>query len=64
MSVQEIKEELRRMEAPALQELTSYILQLRRVMDPERPARIADKLDSKDTKWVSLEEMEKRLGCE
>ena len=64
MTVEEVKNELRHMEAPVLQDLTSFILQLRRSLDPERKQTLAEKLDSPASKWIPLDEMEKRLGEE
>ena len=61
MTVEEVKDEIRNMEAPVLQELTSFILQLRRQQDPERKKKITEVLDSPDSNWVSLDEMEERL---
>lgn len=61
MRVEEIKEELKGLETPAIEELGAYILLLRRTLDGERKDRIADILDSADGKWLSLDE-EHRLG--
>lgn len=36
MTIDEVKNELSHMEAPVLKELTSFILQLRRSLEPER----------------------------
>ena len=52
MTVEQIKNELRNLEAPILKELAAFILQLRRSMDPERKANIADILDSKDIPYI------------
>ena len=52
------------MEAPVLKELTSFILQLRRSLEPERKEQLSKLIDSPESKWVSLEEMENRLGKE
>ena len=62
MTVEEMKNELKRMEEPVLQEITSFILHLRRQQDPTRKDTISNLLDSSTTKWLSLDEMEKRLG--
>lgn len=64
MTVEEVKNELKRMEAPVLQEITSFILQLRRQQDPNRKDTIFYLLNSANSKWLSLDEMEKRLGEE
>lgn len=64
MTVEEMKNELKRMEEPMLQEITSFILQLRRQQDPNRRELISNLLDSPSTKWLSLEEMDKRLEDE
>ena len=64
MLVEDVKKELRQMEVAVLQELTSYILQLMRQQDPGRKKKIAETLDSTKTKWVSLDDMDKRLAGE
>ena len=64
MTVEEVKDELRHMDAPVLQELTAFILQLRRSQDPDRKRKVAEVLDSPDTKWLSLEEMDQQLPGE
>ena len=64
MLVEDVKKELRQMEVAVLQELTSYILQLMRQQDPGRKKKIAETLDSPKTKWVSLDDMDKRLAGE
>ncbi|NRA28205.1 MAG: hypothetical protein HRU10_13290 [Opitutales bacterium] len=64
MLVEDVKKELRQMEVAVLQELTSYILQLMRQQDPGRKKKVAETLDSPKTKWVSLDDMDKRLAGE
>lgn len=64
MTVEEVKNELKHMEAPMLKEITSFILQLRRQQDPERKQKISEIIDSPDSKWISLDDMEERLGEE
>ena len=64
MTVEEVKDELRHMDAPVLQELTAFILQLRRSQDPDRKQKVAEALDSPDTKWLSLDEMDQQLSGE
>ena len=64
MTIDEVKNELSHMEAPVLKELTSFILQLRRSLEPERKEQLSKLIDSPESKWVSLEEMENRLGKE
>ena len=55
MTVEEVKNELRNIDAPGLQELSAYILQLRLSQDQERNHNVSEILDSPDTKWLSLE---------
>lgn len=62
MSVQEIKNELKQMDESTLRELSAYIFQLRRSQDPERKRKISEKLNSPKAKWLTLEEMDQRLG--
>lgn len=64
MTVDEVKAELRNMDAPVLKELSAFILQLRRSQDPDRKERVSQILDSPDTKWLSIEEMDKQLAGE
>jgi hypothetical protein len=64
MTVDEVKKELKNMDAPVLEELSAFILQLRRSLDPERKKNVSQILDSADTKWLSLEEMDQQLGNE
>ena len=64
MLVEDVKKELRQMEVAVLKELTSYILQLMRQQDPGRKKKVAETLDSPKTKWVSLDDMDKRLAGE
>ena len=64
MTVDEVKKELRNMDAPVLQELSAFILQLRRSQDPDRKKRATQILDSPDTKWLSMEDMDKQLAGE
>ena len=64
MTVDEVKKQLAHMEAPVLQELSTFILQLRRQHDPSRKREISSKLDSSTSKWISLDEMDERLGKE
>ena len=63
MTVEELKNELSQMEAPVLQELSIYILQLRRSLDPDRRRKMAAPLDSSASKWLTLDEMQQRLDC-
>ena len=62
MTIEQMKNELKRMEEPVLREIAAFILQLRRQQDPARRDTISNLLDSTSTKWLSLDEMEKRLG--
>ncbi len=64
MTVDEVKKELKNMDAPVLEELSAFILQLRRSLDPERKKNVSQILDSADTKWLSLEQMDQQLGNE
>lgn len=64
MTLEQIKDGIKSLEGPELQELSALILRLKRSQDPERKARIASLLDSPDRKWVALDEVEKRLGKE
>lgn len=50
MSVTEIKEEIKSLEASDLDEVAALILQLRRSKDPERKKQLTDLIDSSD--WV------------
>ena len=62
MSIDEIKKEIKSMDDSVLQELTSFILQVRRLNDPARKEEITQLLDSPSSKWVTLDEMDRRLG--
>lgn len=64
MTVDEVKKELKNMDAPVLEELSAFILQLRRSLDPERKKNVSQILDSADTKWLTLEQMDQQLGNE
>ena len=64
MTIDEVKNELSHMEAPVLKELTSFILQLRRSLEPERKEKLSKLVDSPKNEWISLEEMDRRLGKE
>ena len=64
MTVDEVKEELRNMDPPVLQELSAFILQLRRSQDTDRKKNVSQILDSQDTKWLSIEEMDQQLASE
>jgi len=50
MSVAEIKEEIKKMEAPQLDELAALILQIRRSKDPERQDQVSALIDGDD--WI------------
>jgi len=64
MTVEEVKNELRQIEAPVLQEISTYILQLRRSLDPDRKKKLASRLDSPKSKSLTIDEMGKRLNEE
>ena len=51
MSVAEIKEEMKNLEAPQLDELAALILQIRRSKDPERKEQISELIDGDD--WIA-----------
>lgn len=50
MSIAEIKEEIKNLEAPELDELAALILQIRRSKDSERKDRVAELIDGDD--WI------------
>lgn len=50
MSIAEIKEEIKLMQATELDEVAALILQLRRARDPDRKERIAELIDGDD--WI------------
>ncbi|MGF1530484.1 MAG: hypothetical protein ACFCU4_03885 [Puniceicoccaceae bacterium] len=50
MSVAEIKEEIKNMEAPQLDELAALILQIRRSKDPERKDQVSALIDGDE--WI------------
>ncbi|MCC5842605.1 MAG: hypothetical protein JJT96_20985 [Opitutales bacterium] len=60
MSVEQIKAEIQSLETDDLQDLASFVLQLRRERDPRRPDEIAGKIDRPQKQWVSLEDFERR----
>ena len=62
MTIDEMKEEIKGLEPNVLQELSSFLLELRRSRDPERREEIARLIDSPPEKWLSLEEMDQRLA--
>jgi len=51
MSVAEIKEEIKNLETPQLDEVAALILQLRRAKDPERKNQVSELIDGDD--WVA-----------
>lgn len=50
MSVAEIKEEIKNLEAPQLDELAALILQIRRSKDPERKDQVSNLIGGAD--WI------------
>jgi len=62
MTIDEVKNELSHMEALVLKELTSFILQLRRSLEPERKEKLSKLVDSPKNEWISLDEIDSRLG--
>jgi len=50
MSVAEIKEEIKNLEVPQLDELAALILQIRRAKDPERKDQVSELIDGDD--WI------------
>jgi len=60
MSIEQIKEEIRRMPPEGLRQLSTYLLQVRRTQDPARKQQIADLIDSPRERWVSLDEFERQ----
>jgi len=50
MSVAEIKEEIKKLEVPQLDELAALILQIRRAKDPERKDQVSELIDGDD--WI------------
>jgi len=64
MTVDEVKNELKRMDGPVLKEITSFILELRRSQDPRRRQAIFGKLDGSDVKWLTLDDLDERLERE
>jgi hypothetical protein len=62
VSVDQIKAEIQTMEDPDLQELASFLVQIRRSRDPERMDEIAEKIDRPENEWVSLDEFERRTA--
>ena len=51
MSVAEIKEEMKNLEVPQLDELAALILQIRRSKDPERKDQVSKLIDGND--WIA-----------
>jgi hypothetical protein len=50
MSVVEIKEEIKNLEVPQLDELAALILEIRRAKDPERKKQVSELIDGDD--WI------------
>lgn len=61
MSIEQIKEEIRRMNPDGLRHLSTSLLQVRREQFPERKQQIADLIDSPRSKWLSLDELEQKI---
>lgn len=53
MSVTEIKEEIKNLGVPQLDELAALILQIRRSKDPERKDHVSELIDGND--WIAWE---------
>jgi hypothetical protein len=63
MSVEELKEKLAALDADHRNEIIAYLVSLNDRDDPSRLARIERALNDKDpSRWITLEELEKRLG--
>jgi hypothetical protein len=63
MSIEQLKAELRAASPETQEELFTLLAVLRRAGDPQRPQRLAEKLDD-PARWVSEEEAARRLGLE
>jgi hypothetical protein len=63
MSVEELKQELATLDATRRNEILAFLVSLNDRENPERLAKISRILDDKDpSRWLTLEEVEKRLG--
>jgi hypothetical protein len=50
MSLTELKEEIKSLQSPQLDEVAALILQIRRARDPDRKEKLAEMIDGND--WV------------
>jgi len=63
MSVEEMKQELATWDPALRNEILAFLVSLNDRDNPERLAKISRILDDKDpSRWLTLEEVEKRLG--
>ena len=58
MTLQQIKDEVKSLESNELQDLTSFVVQLKRAHDPARKREITEKLDDSSKKWIPLDEID------
>ena len=58
MTLQQIKDEVKSLESDELQDLTSFVVQLKRAHNPARKREIAEKLDDPSRKWVPLDDID------
>ncbi len=62
MSLTELKSEVDRLPVEERRQLTAYLVARERMLDPEFRQELTRKIDDKnEERWVSLEEVEKRL---
>ena len=63
MSVEEMKQELATWDPALRNEILAFLVSLNDRDNPERLAKISRILDDRDpSRWLTLEEVEKRLG--
>jgi hypothetical protein len=65
MSIDALKQELASLDSDHRNEMIAYLVSLNHRDNPERLAEISRILDDKDSsRWLTLEEVEKRLGLD
>lgn len=62
MSVAQIKQEIRVLSGPELDEITAYLFHVRHLADPDYQQAVEDRLsDRKPANWLTLEQFEEQL---
>ena len=63
MSIAELKREVDRLSPEERKQLTAYIVAKNRLISPELRRKLTEKINDKNpARWLTLEEVKKRLG--